>query len=203
MVSNIIIPFSGIEILPPIVFLVSRQNLRPKSSRRSPFRTVSCFFRLLRISSPPIVYDSDIFSIFSGTTEKVRKFYRDSHPPSPNRSECEFFTGGNTFCDDPQVFMVVVAVHASATAASPVYHEEHYDGHHDDGHHHLSHGPPPATSYATISTTHVKVQHPPAAPPKHVSPYKVSVRVIFFSSKKVLKQKKNNNNSFYQEEEGR
>ncbi|XP_050431998.1 uncharacterized protein LOC126840363 [Adelges cooleyi] len=30
----------------------------------------------------------------------------------------------------------------------------------------------PATSYATISTTHVKVQHPPAAPAKYESPYK-------------------------------
>ncbi|KAL5244164.1 hypothetical protein ACI65C_011574 [Semiaphis heraclei] len=63
------------------------------------------------------------------------------------------------------MFLVVFTLYAQLSTASPVYQEDdHYDGHH--------HGPPPATSYATISTTHVKVQHPQAAPTKYVTPYK-------------------------------
>lgn len=67
------------------------------------------------------------------------------------------------------VFLAVYALYAQSSAAYPVYQEDdHYDGH-DHGHHH---GLPPATSYATISTTHVNVQHPQAAPTKYATPYK-------------------------------
>lgn len=76
----------------------------------------------------------------------------------------------NIVCDQ-QVFLTV-GLYVRASMAVPVYHEDYdYSGH---GHHAL----PPATSYATISTTHVKVQHPPVAPPKYSAAvpaaYKVS-----------------------------
>lgn len=64
--------------------------------------------------------------------------------------------------------MAAVVMYARSSVAWPVYQEEHYEGQHEH------HGLPPATSYATISTTHVKVQHPPAAPSKYATPYKVS-----------------------------
>ncbi|XP_025197079.1 vacuolar protein-sorting-associated protein 36-like isoform X2 [Melanaphis sacchari] len=67
------------------------------------------------------------------------------------------------------VFLAACVLYARSSAASPVYQEDdHFDGHLHEHHH----GPPPATSYATISTTHVKVQHPPAAPTKYATPYK-------------------------------
>lgn len=74
-----------------------------------------------------------------------------------------------------QQVLLAVGLYARASVALPVYHEDYdYDGHHGHGHH----APPPATSYATVSTTHVKVQHPPAAPPKYSAAvpaaYKVS-----------------------------
>lgn len=80
-------------------------------------------------------------------------------------------------CD--QQVLLAVGLYARASVALPVYHEDFdYDGHHG---HHGHHALPPATSYATISTTHVKVQHPPAAPPKYstavAAPYKVSETV--------------------------
>ncbi|KAE9532694.1 hypothetical protein AGLY_009775 [Aphis glycines] len=68
------------------------------------------------------------------------------------------------------VFLAVYALCAQSSSASPVYQED--DGHYDGHIHEHHHGPPPATSYATISTTHVKVQHPQAAPTKYATPYK-------------------------------
>lgn len=75
---------------------------------------------------------------------------------------------------DPQVFLIV-ALYARASAALPpsVYHQVDHD-YDEPAQHHRHHVPPPATSYATISTTHVKVQHPPASPAKYSTPYKVS-----------------------------
>ncbi|VVC39606.1 Hypothetical protein CINCED_3A021306 [Cinara cedri] len=68
------------------------------------------------------------------------------------------------------VFLAVVLYARVSSAFPGIYEEvdEQFEGHHHG--HHL----PPATSYATISTTHVKVQHPQAAaaPPKYATPYK-------------------------------
>lgn len=81
----------------------------------------------------------------------------------------KLLTARNIHC--PQVILAVALCAWSCTAL-PVYHEDHYEGEQIHEHHH---GLPPATSYATISTTHVKVQHPAESQTKYATPYKVSV----------------------------
>lgn len=89
-------------------------------------------------------------------------------------------------CDQKVILATALCVLASE--ALPVFQEE-YGGY--DGHQHEHHAPPPATSYATISTTHVKVQHPPASYPKYASsPYKVS-EIIQLLLYLVYEKKKN------------
>ncbi|XP_050538393.1 uncharacterized protein LOC126903886 [Daktulosphaira vitifoliae] len=59
-----------------------------------------------------------------------------------------------------RLIVVLCATIVGIYALPPSYSAGHYD--------HYA----PATSYATISTTHVKVHHPPATPQKYETPYK-------------------------------